>query len=269
VANLEANSSTLPVINESLSMLKVRIIPTILWEGISSVKGEKFNSWRKLGPVMPAINVYIARDVDEIMILNLLPNKTGQGIDYFSIKRFFEHCNLPLTYGGGISDQTQIEELLKVGVDKICIGTACYKNKDFIKSVAADLGNQFVVASIDYKRINNSFSCFSHNGTVNENIDPVEHCLRMEDCGAGEILLNSCDHEGLMSGYDLEIISKVRESVSIPIILSGGAGKIHHFLDAINAGADAVASASAFLFTEITPKKVAQYFNEHNIPARI
>ncbi len=250
-------------------MLKVRIIPTILWEGVSSVKGERFNSWRKLGPVLPAVNIYIARNVDEIMILNLLPNKTGSGIDYPSIKRFFRHCNLPLTYGGGIRSYSQIEELLKVGVDKVSIGTACYDKKELIKRVVQDLGNQFVVASVDYKRVNGTHRCFSRNGTFDELIDPVQHCLRMEDCGVGEILLNSCDHEGLMSGYDLEIIQKIRERVNIPIILSGGAGTLEHFYQAVSAGADAVASASAFLFTEITPRKVAQYFHNHNVCARI
>jgi len=250
-------------------MLKVRIIPTILWEGISSVKGERFNSWRKLGPVMPAINIYIARNVDEIMILNLLPNKTGQGIDYRSINKFFKHCNMPLTYGGGINTHSQIEELLKVGVDKVSIGTACYNNKELIKGIISDLGNQFVIASVDYKKARGTHTCFSRNGTVDEYIDPVEHCLRMEDCGVGEILLNSCDHEGLMNGYDLEVINKIRERISIPIILSGGAGAIEHFYEAVSAGADAVASASAFLFTEITPRKVAQYFHEHHISTRI
>jgi cyclase len=249
-------------------MIKIRIIPTILWEGISSVKGERFNSWRKLGPVMPAINIYIARNVDEIIILNLLPNKTGQGIDYFAIKKFFKHCNLPLTYGGGINNPSQIEELLKAGVDKVSIGTACYNNKELIRGTVSDLGNQFVVASIDYKRVGGSHKCFSRNGTFDENIDPIQHCLRMEDCGVGEILLNSCDHEGLMNGYDLEVIQKIRERVNVPIILSGGAGTLEHFYEAVSAGADAVAAASAFLFTEITPRKVAQYFHKHNIPAR-
>lgn len=250
-------------------MLKKRIIPTILWEGISSVKGENFNSWRKLGPVIPAINIYIARNVDEIILLNVLPNKTGQDIDYLSIKRFFEHCNMPLTYGGGIHSQSQVEELLKVGVDKVSIGTACYSNKTLIKDIASNLGSQFIIASIDYKKVGKKHCCFSKNGSFNENIDPVEHCLKMEDCGVGEILLNSCDHEGLMNGYDLEVIAKIRDRISIPIILSGGAGELHHFYDAISAGANAVASASAFLFTEITPKKVALHLNEHNIPARI
>ncbi len=250
-------------------MIKTRVIPTILWEGPSAVKGENFNSWRKLGPVMPAINIYVARDVDEIIILNLSPNKHGSQIDFASIGRFFQNCNLPLTYGGGISRLDQIEKLLAAGVDKVSIGTSCYANKSFVREVVREFGSQFVVASVDYKPLNGRQVCFSRNGTHNEDVDAQSHSIEMVDLGVGELLLTSIEHEGCMSGYDTQLISDIRDRVSVPIILSGGAGKLEDFYEAVSNGADAVACSSAFLFTEITPKKVKQHLDQHGVHVRL
>lgn len=250
-------------------MLKKRIIPTILWEGISSVKGERFNTWRKLGPVLPAINIYIARNVDEIIILNISPNKYNDAIDYYAIKKFFEGCNIPLTYGGGLKNMHQIDNLLAVGVDKISICTSAYENEAFIKKISLNYGKQFVVGSVDYKFNGKAISCYSNNGLVDKNISPIEHCLKLQDMGVGEILLSSIDHEGLMGGYDLSIIKEIRDKIEIPIILSGGAGKAEHFYDGIIAGADALAASSAFLFTELTPKKVKEFLNKLMVDIRI
>ena len=250
-------------------MLKSRIIPTILWEGASSIKGERFNSWRKLGPIIPAVNIYVARNVDEIILLNLSPNKHSSDIDYQSIKKIFQSCNVPLTYGGGIRSMKQVENLLSVGVDKISIGTACYNNEKLIREIVSNFGSQFVVSSIDYRLKNNKFLCHSSNGTFNENITPYDHSLAMQDLGVGEILLTSCDHDGLMKGYELEVLKKLRKSIKIPIIISGGAETLEDFFQGFYCGADAVAASSAFLFSEITPKKIKEYLNNLNICVRL
>ena len=249
-------------------MIKTRVIPTILWDGASAVKGENFNPWRKLGPVMPAINIYIARDVDEIILLNLAPNNHGHDIDFASISRFFQNCSLPLTYGGGISNMKQIEKLLTAGVDKISLGTTTYTDKKFVRDVTREFGSQFVVASIDYKRLEGNLICFSRNGTCNENVNADAHCFEMVDLGVGELLLTNIDCEGCMTGYDTELLCKVRSQVHVPIILSGGVGELGDFVDAVENGADAVAASSAFLFTEITPRIVKQHLAENGVSVR-
>ena len=249
---------------------KIRIIPVILWEGMSSVKGESFNSWRKLGPINPAVNIYIARNVDEIILLNVLPNKKNVGIDFNSIRKIFEKSNLPLAYGGGVRSISDVENLLHCGVDKVIFGTAAYENTELIKHCIELYGSQFVVLSVDYKKIKNEFVCFSNNGKINQEINALDHIIKMYDLGIGEVMITNIDFEGHMRGYDIDLLEKIRPMLDIPIIINGGAGNsVNHFEQAINAGADAVAASSTFLFTEITPKKVAKYLNDIGKNTRI
>jgi len=250
-------------------MLKTRDIPTILWNGASSVKGEKFNTWRNLGPIGPAINIYVARDVDEIFLINLATHKQGKEIDYNAIRRFFSRCNLPLTYGGGIKNEAQVERLLACGVDKISLNSAAYSNKGLVKNLVRKFGSQFIVASIDYKVINGQHVCFSNCGEINQGINLREHVLKLLECDIGEFLLTSIDHEGTLAGYETLGIELVRELADKPIIVSGGAGDFNHFSEAMSAGADAVAASSAFLFTEITPKKVKEHLREKGYETRL
>ena len=249
---------------------KVRVMPVILWEGISAVKGESFNTWRKLGPILPAINIYLARNVDEIILLNVSPNKKGLDIDYRSIEKFFCKCNLPLSYGGGVDNFQKIERLLQCGVDKVVIGSACYTDPDFVRACVEKLGSQFVIASIDYKKIDGENICFSRNGTINEKVTVIDHCRELSNIGVGEILLTSIDNEGHMNGYDLSALQEIRNLVDIPIIVNGGAGdRISDFYQPFEKGADAVAASSTFLFTEITPKKVSVELKKMGINTRV
>jgi imidazole glycerol-phosphate synthase subunit HisF len=249
---------------------KLRVIPVILWEGISSVKGESFVTWRKLGPILPAINVYLARNVDEIILLNVSPNKTGIDIDYRSIKKFFAKVNLPLSYGGGVRNLKQVSQLLACGVDKVVLGSVCYQDKGFVLECIQSLGSQFVIASVDYRYIDGTAMCFSKNGTVNEDIPAEEHICNLSNLGVGEIMLTNIEYEGHMKGYDLDLLKQVRSFIKVPIIINGGAGDdLEHFHSAFRAGADAVAASSTFLFTEITPRKVACYLLENNLNMRV
>tara|TARA_B110000208_G_scaffold188178_1_gene247376 strand:+ start:764 stop:1516 length:753 start_codon:yes stop_codon:yes gene_type:complete len=235
-------------------MLSFRVIPTILWEGSSAVKGENFNSWRKLGPIGPAINIYTARNVDEIIILNLAPEKRNTAIDFSSLARFFAKCNLPLTYGGGIKNFDQITNLLQCGVDKISLGTICFDNPNFVKEISAAYGKQFIIGSIDYKYIDGEAICFSNCGQKCQDVSLLEHAQTLANLGVGELLLNCIDKEGLMQGLDLSILEQLRPRVKVPIILSGGAASVNNFIDAFKAGSDGVAASSCFLFSEVTPK---------------
>lgn len=236
-------------------MLKVRIIPTLLWKNFGLVKGVGFDSWRRVGPVLPAIKVYNSRDVDELILVDILASQEGSVPDHHSISDFSEECAVPLSVGGGISSLEHIVLLLHAGADKVAINSAAYANPTLIEVAAARFGSQCVVVSIDARRsIGGQYRCFSHSATVDTGRDPASWARELADRGAGEILLTSIDRDGTMRGYDLELVERVASAVDLPVIASGGAGNYQHMIDVVkNAGASAVACASIFHFTEQTP----------------
>ena len=236
-------------------MLKTRVIPTLLWKDFGLVKGISFNSWRRVGSVMPAIKVYNSRDVDELIFVDITATNEGRTPDIQSIADFSKECFVPFTVGGGINNIEQITNLLHAGADKVCIGTAAYENPSLISESAIRYGSQCIVVSIDVKKDeNNNFTCYSHSGKVNTGKDPVQWAKFVVEQGAGEILLTSIDLDGTMEGYDLKLISNVAKAVDVPVIASGGAGKYQDMVDAvIQSGASAVAAASIFHFTQQTP----------------
>lgn len=251
-------------------MLKIRLIPTLLWKDFGLVKGVKFNSWRRIGPVLPAIKVYNSRDVDELILVDTLASQTGDIPDHSSISDFSEGCSVPLTVGGGVTDLEQMLNLLHAGADKISINTSAYSNPKLINEAANRFGTQCVVTSIDVARHDDGkYSCFSHSGTCDVGRDPVEWARELADRGAGEILLTSIDRDGTMLGYDIELIQSVVRSVDIPVIASGGAGTYDHFIEAVKeGGASAVAAASMFHFTEQTPTGAKMAMYSAGIPVR-
>jgi len=251
-------------------MLKTRIIPTLLWKDLSLVKGISFNSWRRVGSVLPAIKIYNSRDVDELILLDINATINNREPDENSIKSFASECFIPFTVGGGIKRLSQIEYLLSSGADKVSINSHSYTDPSIIKTSSQYFGSQCIVSSIDFKKIDEKkFSCFSNSGTKNTMKDPVQWAKQMEDLGCGEILLTSIDLDGTQRGYDLDMIHKVSDSVSIPVIASGGAGNYEHFVSAIiDGGASAVAAASIFHFTSQTPAKAKEAMKEKGIAVR-
>ena len=251
-------------------MLKVRVIPTLLWKNFGLVKGIGFDSWRRVGPVLPAIKVYNSRDVDELILVDITASQEGSDPDHDSINDFSEECAVPLTVGGGITTLAQIVSLLHAGADKIAINTAAYSNLALIEAAAGRFGAQCVVASIDARRFDDGrYGCFSHSGTVDTGRDPVDWARELADRGAGEILLTSIDRDGSMLGYDLDIAERVVRAVHIPVIASGGAGNYQHMIDVVKqAGASAVAAASIFHFTEQTPAGAKSAMRAAGIPVR-
>jgi imidazole glycerol-phosphate synthase subunit HisF len=251
-------------------MLKVRVIPTLLWKDFGLVKGVGFNSWRRTGSVLPAIKVYNSRDVDELILVDITASALSAPPDHDSVSDFSQACTVPLTVGGGIVNLDQITHLLHAGADKIALNTAAYLTPDLIDLAADRFGAQCVVASIDVKDLSGGGqSCFSHAGTRDTGRDPVEWARELADRGAGEILLTSIDRDGTMLGYDLKLIESVSSAVPIPVIASGGAGNYGHMVDAVlKAGASAVAAASIFHFTEQTPAGAKQALNDAGVPVR-
>lgn len=251
-------------------MLKVRVIPTLLWKDFGLVKGIGFDSWRRVGPVLPAVKVYNARDVDELILVDIMAMRENSLPDHDSIRDFSEECFVPLTVGGGVSNLDQMLSLLHAGADKISINSAAYANPTLIDLAAKRFGAQCVVASIDVRRLSNGeCKCFSHSGTLNTERNAIDWAKELADRGAGEILLTSIDRDGTMLGYDLELIQQITSAVDIPVIASGGAGNYQHMIDAVQAaGASAVAAASIFHFTELTPSGAKLAMSAAGIPVR-
>jgi cyclase len=252
-------------------MLKVRVIPTMLWKQFGLVKGVQFNSWRRVGPVLPAIKVYNQREVDELILVDIAGHERTDDLDIESIQEFAQDCFVPLTIGGGITKLDQIQCLLEAGADKICINTSAYSHPNLITEIAKRHGRQCIVASVDVRNraTEKTWQCFSHAGKVNTGRDVVAWTRELEDRGAGEILITSIDRDGTFQGYDLDLIEEVVNGLKIPIIASGGAGNYQHMVDAVlKAGASAVAAASIFHFTEHTPAGAKAALKDAGIPVR-
>jgi imidazole glycerol-phosphate synthase subunit HisF len=251
-------------------MLKVRVIPTLLWKDFGLVKGVGFDSWRRVGPVLPAIKVYNARDVDELILVDIAASKEGNLPDHDAISDFSQVCSVPLTVGGGIGSLDSVLRLLHAGADKVAVNTAAYRNPTIVNAVAGRFGAQCVVASIDARKVDGGkYRCFSHAATVETGADVVTWAKELADRGAGEIMLTSIDRDGTMIGYDLELIELVTQAVAIPVIASGGAGNYQHMIEAVlQAGASAVAAASIFHFTELTPAGAKSSMLTAGIPIR-
>ena len=252
-------------------MLKVRVIPTLLWNNFGLVKGIGFDSWRRIGSVLPAIKIYNLREVDELVLVNITAHLSSDELDYEMISEYAKDCFIPLTIGGGINKIQQVQKLLRVGADKIIINSSAYTNPNLISDIAKRYGSQCIVVSIDAKPKKNGkgWECYSHAGKKNTEKNVIEWSKEMEDRGAGEILITSIEKDGTLNGYDLKLIETIVNTVKIPVIASGGAGNYKDMVDAVNkSGANAVAAASMFHFTEQTPIGAKTFMENAGIPIR-
>lgn len=251
-------------------MLKVRVIPTLLWKQFGLVKGVGFDSWRRVGPVLPAIKVYNQREVDELVLLDIVAHRSDDDPDFESIDEFGQDCFVPLTVGGGITRMAQVQRLLRAGADKVSLNTVSYSRPELVSEIAKRHGVQCVVASIDVRsQADGGWRCFSHAGKQATGREVVAWARELQDRGAGEILITSIERDGTMQGYDLALIEAVVRAVSIPVIASGGAGSYQHMVEAVTqAGASAVAAASMFHFTEQTPAGAKAALAAAGVPVR-
>lgn len=250
-------------------MLKVRVIPTLLWKNFGLVKGVGFDSWRRVGPVLPAVRVYNQREVDELILVDITLHDSGEDPDYESLTDFGQDCFVPLTVGGGVANIEQVRRLLRAGADKVAVNTAAYRTPALVNEIAARFGVQCVIASIDVRAEAEGWRCYSNAGSAPTGRDVVDWARELEDRGAGEILLTSIDRDGSMQGYDLPLIEAVTSAVKIPVIASGGAGNYQDMVAAVQqAGASAVAAASIFHFTEQTPAGAKAALAEAGIAIR-
>jgi cyclase len=251
-------------------MLKVRVIPTLLWKNFGLVKGVGFNSWRRVGSILPAVKVYNTRQVDEIIIVDISASAQEAEPDFDMLKEIAYESFVPLTFGGGIKNVEHIKKALQLGADKISINTAAIENPDLIRTASDRFGAQCVVVSIDAMKGNGgNYYCQTHSGTKASGKKVVDWAREAEALGAGEILLTDIALDGTMNGYNQQLIHEVSKAVNIPVIASGGAGKMEDFFEAIEqSGASAVAAASLFHFTQTTPLEIKSFLASKGVFVR-
>ncbi|MGK5551113.1 imidazole glycerol phosphate synthase subunit HisF [Actinomadura kijaniata] len=237
----------------------VRVIPCLDVDAGRVVKGVNFQNLRDAGDPVELARRYDAEGADELTFLDITASSGDRSTTYDVVRRTAEQVFIPLTVGGGIRTVEDVDRLLRAGADKVSVNTAAIARPEFLREAAHRFGSQCVVLSVDARRAPGTPSGFevtTHGGRKGTGIDALEWARRGEELGVGEILLNSMDADGTRNGFDLEMIEKVRARVSVPVIASGGAGRVGHFAPAVAAGADAVLAASVFHFGDLKISEV-------------
>lgn len=230
-------------------MLNTRVIPCLLLNNNRLVKTLQFNNPQYVGDPVNAVKIYNEKEVDEIIILDITATIEGRAPPFRMISKIASECFMPCTYGGGIHSIDDMKKIFHLGIEKIAINTQSVENPDFIKKAAERFGNQSIVISIDVKKdFLGHYRVWKLSGKQKTNLDPIVHAKEMESKGAGEILLTSIEKEGMMKGFDLEIIRTISSKIGIPLIACGGAGNLQHLKQAIDAGASAVAAGSMVVY---------------------
>jgi cyclase len=226
-----------------------RIIPVLLNSNSGVVKTKKFRSRVYIGDAINIVKIFNDKEVDEIAVLDIDATRYERGPNYELISQIATEAFMPMAYGGGVGTVAQIEKILKIGVEKVIINTAAINSPNIIKEASNIFGSQSIVASIDVGRsFFGQFNIYADCGRRKLKVDLLQHIDQLQENGVGEIILNSIDRDGMMNGYDLELVKKVANSVSVPVVALGGAGEPADFLKAIEAGASAVAAGSMFVF---------------------
>ena len=251
-------------------MLKKRIIPCLDVKDGRVVKGINFIDLIDAGNPVQQAKFYSENGADEICFLDISASLENRDTILNMVKLTAEEVFIPLTVGGGVRSIENIQSLLKAGADKVSINSAALKDPEIIKSSSNYFGRQCIVVAVDVKKNNDNWSVYSYGGTKNTGINALDWLKRVEDLGAGEVLLTSMDKDGTKSGFDIEILSLANEILTIPVIASGGVGTIDHFYEGAKKGkADAMLAASVFHFNEFSIMDVKNYLKNKNIEVRI
>jgi cyclase len=251
--------------------LAVRVIPCLDVDAGRVVKGINFRELRDAGDPVELAKVYDAEGADELTFLDISASHEGRATTLEIVSRTAEQVFIPLTVGGGVSSVEDVDRLLRAGADKVAVNTAAIRRPELVAEIADRFGNQVLVLSVDARRVSGTESGFevtTHGGRQSAGKDAVAWAVEAAELGAGEILLNSMDADGTQDGFDLELIRLVRAAVSVPVIASGGAGRLEHFPPAVAAGADAVLAASVFHFGTLRIGEVKQELAGAGYPVR-
>lgn len=250
-------------------MLKNRIIPCLDVKDGRVVKGVNFEHLIDAGDPVAQAKFYYEEGADELCFLDIAASQENRGVMLEMVKKVAAVCFIPFTVGGGIRELQDFSDLLKCGADKISVNSAAIKNPELITQASKKFGAQCVVAAIDAKKNSSgNYEIFTHGGKNPTGIDAIEWAKKLEQLGAGEILLTSINRDGTRSGYDLELIQKITSQISIPVIASGGVGNLEHLAEGLKAGASAVLAASIFHFREATIKQAKEFLSGKNLAVR-
>ncbi len=251
-------------------MLKNRIIPCLDVKNGRVVKGINFVDLKDAGDPIEQAKIYSDGGADEICFLDITASNENRDIIYDVVKETSKKCFVPLTVGGGVRSVNDISKLLNCGADKVSINTAAVKNSDVVANSSKQFGSQCIVVAIDAKKNGEKWEVFTHGGRNNTGIDAIEYAKKMEDSGAGELLVTSMDRDGTQIGFDIDLTSNISSKVNIPVIASGGVGNLDHLVDGIKLGkASAVLAASIFHYGNYSLKEAKEYLNSKGIPVRI
>ena len=251
-------------------MLKNRIIPCLDVKNGRVVKGINFVDLKDAGDPVEQAKIYSDSGADEICFLDITASNENRDTIYDVVERTSKNCFVPLTVGGGVRSVEDVKKLLNCGADKVSINTAAVKNLKVVEESSKKFGSQCIVVAIDAKKNDDIWEVFTHGGRNSTGIDAIEYATKMENCGAGELLVTSMDRDGTQIGYDNELLSKISSIVNIPIIASGGVGNLEHLVDGIKIGkASAVLAASIFHYGTYTISDAKKYLNKNQIPVRM
>lgn len=250
-------------------MLSIRVIPCLDVKDGRVVKGTNFINLRDAGNPVEIAERYNQEGADEIIFLDITATHEGRDTTVDLVRKTAEKIFIPLTVGGGIRTIEDIRNLLNAGADKVSLNSIAVRNPQFVKEASDKFGIQCIVVAIDAKKVDdNKWNVFINGGRIDTGLDAIEWAKKAVSLGAGEILLTSMDRDGTKDGYDTELLKLISNSVEVPVIASGGAGKLEHFAQACMSGASAVLAASLFHYKEIEIKELKEYLKSKNIIVR-
>jgi len=250
-------------------MLKNRIIPCLDVKNGRVVKGINFVDLKDAGDPVEQAKIYSDGGADEICFLDITASNENRDTIYEVVEKTSKKCFVPLTVGGGVRSIDDINKLLNSGADKVSINTAAVQNSKVVEDSSRKFGSQCIVVAIDAKRGKNGWEIFTHGGRKLTGINAIDFAVKMEKCGAGELLVTSMDKDGTQTGYDIDLMREISSIVNIPVIASGGVGSLDHLVNGIKAGASAVLAASIFHYGKYSIKQAKEYLNSKSIPVRI
>ena len=250
--------------------MKIRIIPCLDVDRGRVVKGINFVDLIDAGDPVEQAKIYSKSGADEITFLDITATHEKRNPMVDIIEKTAYECFVPLTVGGGVRELSDMDKFLSVGADKISLNSAAINNPNLITEGAKKFGNQCIVVAIDAKKVKNDWKVFINGGRINTNIDAVKWAKKVEDLGAGEILLTSMDRDGTKAGFDLDLTEKISESLNIPVIASGGVGTLNHFVEGVKKGkASALLAASVFHFGKFSINEVKKHLILNDIDVRM
>lgn len=249
-------------------MLKKRIIPILLLKGNSVVKTVNFSDPRMVGDAITNVKVFSTRKADEMVIVDIEATKRGS-INFSLLKRLSAQCIMPLTLGGGIKSLLDADQLFKVGADKVIINSEFFNNPNLLKEISEKYGQQAVVFSLDVIKAGKRYKAVSHGKQIQHEDNIVDIAKKAVEFGAGEIIVNAVDRDGMMKGYDTELCALITNNINVPVVIAGGCGTKEDCVKAIKHRANAIAAGSIFYWVGESILTIKEYMHKQGIEVRL